>query len=262
MQVSNYTDRNVGSAFITKIAYGDGTFIAFNYDQGMRTSTDNGITWNTRSTSYVTSRVDSAIYGNGLWIIKSASKSLLISTDTITWASTNVDTDIGTVIAYGNGKFVSSSLYGFKTSTDAINWITQVSNVTGPTGASAIEYGNGIWVAVGSLIRTSTDDGVTWNTQNANYTTSFQSLAYGNGSFVAGGITGAIRTSTNGINWNTQTSIPGGVWTFHSWFYVNNATGLSVSLMRSRRRFSHSFQPSSKSHLHRDIASQVVRYWA
>ena len=150
-----------GTTVILSIAYGNGTWVAGGGSgplvTALRTSTDNGVTWNTQTGNF-TSAIWSVAYGNGVWVGGGAGGNL-------------------------------------NTSTDAINWNTQTSNF-GASVIYSVAYGNGVWVAggAGGALRTSTD-AVNWNTQTSQFGSSIiYSVAYGNGVWVAGGAGGALRT--------------------------------------------------------------------
>jgi len=152
---------------INAIAYGNGKFVAGGDYGKMATSTD-GITWTAVNTGTIfegiiydgstrQGRIDAIVYGNGIFVAKSAySNKMAYSSDGVTWTAVtdstinNIDT-ITFIETAGQGKFVANVNYDdIVTSTDGETW-TAVSNSTfGINGTiRAIAYGNGKFVAVG-----------------------------------------------------------------------------------------------------------------
>ena len=213
------------------LAYGSGTFVGGNSAGIIKVSTDNGVTWNTQTTlfggasvntigfannnfiaggaqspwvtqtSTFTTNIYSVAYGNGTWVAVSNGVVPSWTTQTSQFGTTNICS-----IAYGNGVWVAGGDAGLiRTSTDAVNWVTQTSTFT--TSVNGVAFGGGTFVAVGNgQVRTSTDNGVTWNTQSANGANITYSVSYGNGTFVLVGNAGVgLQTSTNnGVTWTTQ----------------------------------------------------------
>lgn len=195
---------------------GNGLWVAVGNLGMVITSTDT-ITWTTQTANVGNARLNTVVYGNGLWVLgggEAGTNTGLIrtSTDAVTWITrtSNFPANQSVVsIAYGIDGWVAGGYSGqLRTSTDAITWVTRTSTF-GTTTIQSIGYGNGLWVAGGPTgqIRTSTNS-VTWTTRTSNFgTINVNTVAYGNGLWVAGGFgTAHVRTSTNGITWTTRTS--------------------------------------------------------
>jgi len=175
------------------------------------------ITWNTATSNFGGTTINSIAYGNGLWVAGGSSGQMRTSTNGSTW--TTVTSNFGGTninsIAYNNSLWVAGGSSGqMRTSTNGSTWTTVTSNF-GTTqvfrAIRSIAYGNGLWVAGGyyGQMRISTN-GSTWTTVTSNFKNDFEgdifSIAYNNSLWVAGGNTGQIRTSTNGSTWTTVTS--------------------------------------------------------
>jgi hypothetical protein len=91
------------------------------------------------------------------------------------------------------------------TSTNGVDWSTQVSGIT--NNLNAIVFGNGLFVAGGDggTILTSAD-GVLWAHQRAASTNVIYGLDFGNNQFVAVGGRGLILSSPDGAHWVRQPS--------------------------------------------------------
>jgi hypothetical protein len=127
-----------------------------------------------------------------------------------TWTSRNSVFAGQNDVAYANNLWVLAGLQ-LRTSTDAINWVTQTSNF-GDTAIKSIAYGNDTWAAVGggyalpSQLRTSTN-AVTWVTRNSNFGNTIASqIVHANNLWLIVGWENSLRTSTDAITWVTQTS--------------------------------------------------------
>jgi len=166
-------------------------------------------------------KINAIAYGNNTFVAVGGntnvggSGKVATSTDGTTWTAvtdsllTDIIAGISSTplaIAYGNGKFVSSSTGSssstIATSTDGRTW-TAVS--TSPFGTIyAIAYGNNTFVASNGNRTTTSTNGTTWTaavTVSTFGTDSISAIAYGNGKFVAVGGSGKMATSTNGTTW-------------------------------------------------------------
>ena len=176
-----------------------------------------GTTWTTVTSTFGSTRILSAAYGNGLWVAGGAAGAMRTSTDATTWTTVtsnftaaNANGDIRSV-AYANGLWVAVGYAdGIRTSTNATTWTTATGISFVGLGFRSVAYGNGIWVGIGFVnsgqLVTSTN-ATTWTTANLSTgNTVMNAVAYGNGSWVAGGNTGQMRVSTNATTWTTVTS--------------------------------------------------------
>ena len=121
-----------------------------------------------------------------------------------TWtASTGVETNTWTSVAYGNNIFVGVSVEGkVMSSPDGVVWTEGVASSSSPW--TSIAYGNGIFIAVAQSGSAMTSpDGITWTERTPVSYFQWSSVTYGNGMFVAVSSDGTNRvmTSPNGITW-------------------------------------------------------------
>ena len=199
----------VGSYGWRGVTYGNGKFVAVDFD-GYTTSSTDGTTWTTPV------RVDSSYwygvtYANGKFVTVGDGGYISTSTDGSTWTT---PVRIGSYgwrgVTYGNGKFVTVGDGGYistSTSTDGSTWTTPVQ--VGSFNWYEVTYGNDKFVAVGASGYTTTStDGITWTTPVQVSTSDYwYGVTYGNGKFVAVGASRYISTSTDGITWTTPIAV-------------------------------------------------------
>ncbi|SFE68557.1 Listeria/Bacterioides repeat-containing protein [Paenibacillus algorifonticola] len=161
------------------------------------------------SNSNTSNILGSVVYGGGKYVATGQFSTVTTSSDGVNWTSQMLTNTGGAYIysvTYGN-KFVAVGQYGkIWTSIDGVAWTEQVSNVG--YSLQDVTYSNGQYVAVGGAgtILTSSD-GVTWTAQASGTTQGLSGITYGNGRFVAVGSGGTVLNSSNGVNWNV---IPSG----------------------------------------------------
>jgi hypothetical protein len=161
---TNWVERSVRtSSGLQLITYGNGQFVAVEWQGAIVTSTD-GVHWTER---------------------------LLGTNESLTGISG---------IAYGKGRFVATSWFSrlvddfgrIQTSVDGVNWV----EVAPTTALLDVAFGNGQFVAVGrhGTILTSAD-GISWEGRRSGASPWLTGITYGDGSFVAVGEGGAILQS-------------------------------------------------------------------
>lgn len=91
------------------------------------------------------------------------------------------------------------------TSSDDINWTSQLTNIPTTINLISVTYANNIFVAVGTggSIYTSLD-GLVWTSRNSGTTNSFTRVRWLGSQFVAVGLSGTIITSPDGITWTQR----------------------------------------------------------
>ena len=188
-------------------------FVAFSeFSQAAAAYSTDGITW-TASSMPENALWQGIGYGDGKFL--ALLDYIYYSTDGINWTKSSSSQKSYTSVAYGSGKFVSTSItytdWVISYSTDGITW-SDVSIHPGTNlytmnylggrfwGAGAQQYLTSGWTSVSST------DGITWS--QASLPEIFPALAYGNGKFVAAS-QNTVFHSTNGITW-TQSSFPQG----------------------------------------------------
>lgn len=223
----------------TGIAYANGVWVAVGIGGNtIATSTDNGITWTSKSLATSTAILSNdgrgVAYGNGLWVAigggaSNSTNSIATSLNGISWTglgtnSTDIVGRYGRAVAYGNNTWVAVSTGGantISTSSNGTTWIGKSNNIFTTTinstinGGLSIAYGNGLWiagggrvsggVAVSHTLAKSTDGGDTWTgLGTSTFTSGVTGVAYGeSNTWVAVGHgTNTIAYSTNdGDSW-------------------------------------------------------------
>ena len=142
------------------VAYGDGQFMAVGGAAGVATNhiatSENGMTWTTRTSSSPTSAHYAVAYGNNRWVV-GGNNVIVHSGGGVTWNSVAAAGNIQSVI-YGNGMFVCSStiVYGSVNGQE----FAVLDDSTGFTATAAGGcYGNGLFVVgsrAGQIIRSGT----------------------------------------------------------------------------------------------------------
>jgi hypothetical protein len=203
------------------VAYGNGLFVAADYD-GIETSPD-GANWTTvySETNSAESSLSAIIYAHGLFVAVGGSPEdegpgptiILTSSDGTHWTrrGPNLSGELESV-AYGNGVFMTVGLewftlaggadegYADLTSTDGINWASHP-DAEAPV-LNGIAFGNGLFaVLAGNGILTTANGTLSLK---APYVSSdnFTSVAYGDGWFVSVG--DSIIVSSNGRAWSSS----------------------------------------------------------
>lgn len=192
---------------------GGGSQTWYNWQNGTITHTWSSVTLSLAPTS-------NAIYGNNKFITFGTNNSatvVMISTDGITWNSTDVSaniTDEIVSVAFGNDTFVAIGGENAYYSSDGMTW-TKVP-LTSATYLK-IFYGGGQFMIIasdGTILYSS--DGTSWTTATSpSVTMNYVNYAYGNGKhFISVTYTSSTSTyliSTDGINWTQQDIDIGGI---------------------------------------------------
>jgi len=125
---------NFGASTIFSVAYGNGVWVAGGAGGALRTSTNDGVTWNTQTSNFTTT-ICSVAYGNGVWVAGGLGGTLRTSTDAVTW-NTQTSNTTATIfsVAYDNGIWVAGGSGGtLRTSTERVFNITASTTVGGYT---------------------------------------------------------------------------------------------------------------------------------
>lgn len=213
---------------LTKIAYGNGTFIVMSANNYAFTSTD-GLAWTSRavpayafqtfSGSYTAIGTDRA----GSWIYAlsdGSSHAFRMSVDNgTTWTTPTMSGLSGRIksLAYGNGIWVAGTYAGaVLSSTDRTTWTTR----TNVGGRNAVSYANGIFLTSSAHGKISTD-GITWTTMATNIISDAQTV-YVAPNYLAQGY-GSLFKSTDGSTWTTSHTGNG------FWGITSNASDATMS---------------------------------
>jgi hypothetical protein len=205
------------NSYCQSLSFVHGLFVAVEYD-GVYVSTD-GVTWTltlSQSISY-----GGVAYGNNTFVLVEAPtinnvQQLFVFTspNATNWTARTLGANIGdyNYIAFGNGKFVVpvaySTNYGFLTSTNGINWNTNLVDnavfVKVGYHGNSLAFGNGVFLMVplqtGNVLTSS--DGANWQSHPSptGYGTQAGNVAFGNGEFILSSTNG-IATSVDGVSW-------------------------------------------------------------
>ena len=204
------------------ITFGNNTFVAVGQSGTVRTSSDNGATWD-NGTSGTTRQLQEIAFGNSTFVTVGESGTHLYSTNNGTsWSvGTWSDNDFVTGVAFGNNTFVGvSSTYLTKSTDTGSNWVQGCSGVR----VYDMAYGNSKFVGSGAegAIQISSDNGSGCSTGSSGTTThTLYGIAYGNSRFLSVGSNGKLIISTDdGSNFSNLTSPV--TKTLYSAIYGNN----------------------------------------
>ncbi len=173
------------------LAYGDGRFVAIEYNGVTNTAVStNGTTWSLGGT-LPSNTWTSITYGNGKFVAISggggSSNQAAYSTNGLAWTTTTLPSSTTwSSVTYGNGRFVAVAHSGTNAaySFDGITWTA--STLPSSSSWADIQYGQGTFIAMGGWAEvTSTDiatstDGILWTTQSLPATSTWRALAFGN----------------------------------------------------------------------------------
>jgi hypothetical protein len=205
---------------LRNVGFGNGTFIAVPWSDGLIYNSKDGRQWTSFTPSLSGTR--NIGFGNGTIIALSDTGGIATSSDGRSWSTRRLGLRIRLQgIAFGDGIFVSagmdlglsSRLPAVLRSSDGTNWLRQtVEDKHHPLEHSLVDvaYGNGNFVAVGgsyaysrSVMKViySSKDGVTWTQRLEQQSEPLNALVWGNGKFVIAGNGGHIMSSSDGISW-------------------------------------------------------------
>ncbi len=190
--------------FLRGIAYGNGAFIAVDYNRSFR-STDL-ITWTLTATNVTLYGPESIRFLANRFLVAGDNGEIYTSSDGVAWSSQNSGNSFRFYdSAYGDDTFVAVGARGMiSRSADAVTWLPVVS----PTEnrLEAITFANGLFVAVGErgMILTSTD-AENWTVQLRGSSRDLDGMAAGNGLLMTVGKNNVILTSHDGRDWTRRT---------------------------------------------------------
>ena len=213
MLLKNVTVALPATTFWYSACYGNGKFVAVDYDSTIAAYSTDGINW-TQATLPTRESWTSVCYGDGKFVAVAGYTNIAAySTDGINWIQSTLPTNAyWKSVTYGNGKFVAvvnnSNIAAY--STDGINW-TQ-STLPDDGYWQSVCYGNGKFVAVTSdsvagYFAAYSSNGINWTQSALPTSTYWSSVVYGNGKFVAVASGNIAAYSADGINW-TQSTLP------------------------------------------------------
>ncbi len=210
--VSGYLWKQMSGTQFSKIAYGQGMYVAVNSSDGKLYTSGNLVNWTALDISAVSTRPINALeyidgsfyavtmgnYGAGATILRSANGTDWTGVDSADPSFSRSS------IAFGNNTFVvptnNTTLYYFQ-SADGAAWVRQPYNTPGTSSVFDVNYANGQFMAVGAAGTMMTSaDGINWSTVvKAAGEPTLQGVASdGAGNYIAVGSGGKIlRTDPN-----------------------------------------------------------------
>lgn len=178
---------------------------------GVYYSTD-GITWSSSASNF-SSIFNSAVYGNGLYVVVGQGGKIITSPDLVNWTSqTSGTTNEILDIAFGNGTFFAVGVGGYnRSSTDAVTWTARSASISDTIYRT--KYINNTFFTCDALGRVgySTDNCVTWtlNQVHPSGTLVLDFVWNGNG-FTTIGSTQIATSATGTGNWTLRNTITSG----------------------------------------------------
>ena len=194
--VTETTTTTIKYSKLNGVTFGNNTFVEVGDKGAVRTSSDNGATWD-NGTSGITSELNEIAYGNSTFVAVGQSGRIYTSSDNgTTWSrSTWSGSDHLTGVAYGNNIFNAvSSANVIKSTDNGSNWILKSSAV------KVYDVGFGNDTASGEI---ATVDTITHGGDHDNGTYTSVALSGGSGS----GAQATVIVSGNGV---TSVSITDG----------------------------------------------------
>ena len=208
----------------SKVVYGNGKFVAITSNSASCAySTDYGTTWSSGN-SLPNTTWSSLAYGRGRYVaVATGGTQAAHSIDGITWVSSTLPrSTTWTSVSFGNDRFVAISSSSGKAaySLDGITWAPSLYNVSG----TVIAYGNGVFVTAldnGGVISANSptyvsEDGIVWKTKQS-YSKRVNAMVYtispvGLGEFVViGGVDGNGQIISAGARAKGRAVITAGV---------------------------------------------------
>lgn len=195
---------------LTKIAFGNGTYVVTGASGIAYSSVDGGETWTAISHTLGAVTFNVLLFTNGTWVIANATTTnLLVSTDGVNFVvrANAPSSTIGGIVTKDG--FVLWSSSNVTVSPNGITWSTS----TFGGSVSDVAYGNGVYMAVGGASTSSfcavSADALAWTPRPIPYAGAMTTVAYASGSFLVTGSPAGVsclhfQTSTNGLFWNTR----------------------------------------------------------
>ncbi|MEQ8580849.1 LamG-like jellyroll fold domain-containing protein, partial [Marinoscillum sp.] len=205
------TDTSISGTY-TAAAYGNGTYVALNYNSTDYIYSTDGANWVEAELNY--DGWWDVTYANGLFVaVGSAGNGyVMTSTDGVNWDYQEVY-GYWEGVTYAEGRFVVVGDNAAMYSSDAQNWI--VNSEVPSAEWFAVTYGNGKFVAVSpnSPNAMVSEDGASWLSVSSEIFDDggLEDITYGNGLFVGLG----------GYGDDVYTSVDGFIWTAHEIDYGN-----------------------------------------
>lgn len=230
-----FTSTGGGSA--NAVAFGAGLFVSASSGGVIRTSSDNGVTWLTRTANAGTNNLNDVAFLNNQFVAVGNSGTLITSPDGIVWTArtSNAGTTNLHTVAYGAGtaKYIVGSAggtNGYLSSTDnGVTWVSAALPTGGGGSIRALVFADGRFVGAGSTgsVFTSTD-GSTWILRQSVTNRTMRDIAHGNGRYViVSNSSAAFATSTDGVTWTAGDTAAGSTSSLNAVAYGN---GLFVAV--------------------------------
>ena len=197
------------------ITFGDNTFVAVGKKGAIRTSSDNGTSWD-NGTSGTTSYLYEIAYGDSTFVTVGQSGTIRTSSDNGTTWSTGTTSETSTYegVAYGNILLADNTTHKAFVALGSSNvWksIDSGSNWNQITTANLndVAFGNSIFIGCGDdgAIETSNNGSNPWSSVTSGASQDLNAITYGNNRFISVGDDGKLIKSTdNGSTWGDVNS--------------------------------------------------------
>ena len=217
-----------------KLAYGNGEYLLFGAG-GVSVSAD-GTQWTSISDAPA---LNSAVFGNGIWVGAMAGAKFVTSTDARTWVTNDAPFQVNR-LQFANGLFLAEPSDGFNPdalpslaiSTDGKSW--RRVDFDGTTWVRVFGNLNGLWAGmIEGPSPVTSQDGEHWTVHPADPDARWGRLAAGNGRFLSmsGGGMGppTASSSFDGINWETLQLTSGTAYMVNSLTFGNGTFLLTDS---------------------------------
>ena len=209
---------------LSSVIYGNGIWVAISSSGGSTLTSTDGVTWTVHANVLTSNTWQKVTYGNGLFVAVnnstgSGSRSA-VSTDGVTWSSSNIGNFNWLDVAYGAGLFVAVSPVSgannqIATSPDGLVWTARTNAGNIPLATICFENGQFVALNQGGQAVTS-EDGITWTSHAMGGTSALWDAVCGTtqGLYIAVGQinTNRVTISLDGATW-TQIAYADGIMT-------------------------------------------------
>jgi len=194
--------------FMHLVIYGGGVYVATD-SHGTIFSSEDAQNWVPRVTGIPWPGLFGAAYGNHMFVLSGSQGLIYSSSDGTNWAQRASGTTLPLdSAAFGNGLFLANAGSNVLTSPDGTNWAPQT--LPGVADSSTAAYGNGLFLLGSlfrgtNYLSTRTNylstDGTNWFPRSSGTTNNLYTRGYGNGMFIEIDQGHQVLTSTDGSNW-------------------------------------------------------------
>ncbi len=194
----------------TDIAYGNGVYVAVDYNGYCSTSTD-GENWSARTKILNITEFTAITYGDNIFVAITTDGIIATSPDGETWTRTGTGSVMGNYgwidIAYGDNRYIAIGDEGAYSSTDLTTW-SKIDDIT--TGSlKCVIYNKSFFIVQSSWVYMYNKTYSQWQTISGSfnlYYSLYVNIAFDGLNYIAINNNGEISKSTDFINWTTPQS--------------------------------------------------------